>query len=352
MDWLKELMKGLRDEKWSVNAMVSVMIDNCLSFGDLNRFRQALTLDYSRNHDRYMHPVWVTPDMDANLGRPRLIRTPEPVPPIHFIKEEFRKYQSELKVEVSEDGKVASHSFREKVIELHEQHEAAGMLPEGCGTSKEHKHRIVYSFDAFPCKGVSIEHAVLFSADLKIESQSEAMCKILLASVIKENNEGLNRMHANRKVDVEFNQIVATGHVVGTRGQQIWVQLLLACDKKAVEMFVGCSPGCAWCECTKDQRLSTAWSAGNRPTTWPQAEALLKKTCTRAFPSIFDIVAAAHLALPFEKLPRRCRFCKEKPYATEEEYRTDLKDYAEKRAETSKEGAAYFQRARATYAGA
>ena len=322
------------------------------SFGDLNRFRQALTLDYSRDHDRYMHPVWVTPDCDSHLVRPRFVRTPEPVPPIHLIKEEFKKYQSELKVEVSDDGKVASHSFRAKVIELHEQHEAAGMLPEGCGTCKEQKHHIVYSFDAFPCKGVSVEHAVLFSADLKVESQSEAMCKILLASVIKENNEGLNRMHANRKVDVEFNTIVATGHVIGTRGQTIWVQLLLACDKKAVEMFVGCSPGCAWCECSKDNRLGTAWSAANRPKTWAQAEGLLKKTCTHAFPTVFDVVSAAHLALPFEKVPRKCRFCKEKPYATEEEYRNDVKAYAEKRADSSKEGAAAFARARSTFAGA
>ena len=76
MDWLKELLKGLGEKKWSVNAMVSVMIDNCLSFGDLNRFRQALTLDYSRDQDRYMHPVWVTPDCDSHLVRPRFVRTP------------------------------------------------------------------------------------------------------------------------------------------------------------------------------------------------------------------------------------------------------------------------------------
>ena len=45
------------------------------------------------------------------------------------------------------------------------------------------------------------------------------------------------------------------------------------------------------------------------------------------------------------KVPRKCRFCKEKPYATEEEYRNDVKAYAEKRADSSKEGAAAFARA-------
>lgn len=111
MDWtLRKLMAELSEKKWSVNAMVVVMIDNCLSFGDLRKFRQALTLVYSRDHDRYMLPVWVTPPCDSHLVRPRFLRAPEPIPPVHLIKEEFRKNQSELQVEVSDDGRVASHS--------------------------------------------------------------------------------------------------------------------------------------------------------------------------------------------------------------------------------------------------
>ena len=306
---------------------------------------------YSRDHDRYMLPVWVTPPYDSHLVRPRCLRFPEPIPPIYLIKEEFQRYQSELHVEVSSDGKVASHSFKEKVIELHEQHEAAGMLRAGVGQTEENCHEITYSFDAFPCKGISIEHAVIFSSSLKVESQSEQLCKILCAGIIKENNEGINRMHCNRKMNIEFNQIAARGFVVGTTGQKIWVRLMLACDKKAVEMFVGCVPGCAWCECTKEERLAVARVPEKPPTTWAQAETLLKKVCTRAFPSIFDIVSAAHLALPFEKVPRYCKFCRKKPYADEAQYLADVKAYAERRADTSKEGMRAFKAERSSHSG-
>ena len=188
LDWLGGMMTELSKTKWSVNSMVTVMIDNCMSFGDLQKMRQALTLEYSRDHDRFMHPVWVTASCDAHLVRPRFLRAPEPIPPVYLIKEEFRKFQSELKIEISEDGKVASHSFMQKVIELHEQHEAAGMLLEGVGETSDNRHLITYSFDAFPCKGISVEHAVIFSASLKVETQSEQLCKILCAGAIKENN--------------------------------------------------------------------------------------------------------------------------------------------------------------------
>ena len=85
------------------------------------------------------------------------------------------------------------------------------MLPVGCGESEDNKHAIVYAFDAFPVKGISVEHAVIFSANLLNESQSESMCKIIFAAMTKENNEGINRMHANRKLDKEFNRIIAKG---------------------------------------------------------------------------------------------------------------------------------------------
>ena len=353
LQWLTGLMDGLSKQQWSVTAMVGVMIDNCLSFGDLQKFRQALSLRYSKDHDRYMHPVWFVVPLDAHLVRPRFKRIPEPMPAVHLIKAEFHKYQEDLKIEVSDDGKVASHSFRAKVIELHEEHAAAGMLTEGAGNSEENKHTIVYSFDAFPVKGISVEHAVIFSAKLLNESQSEQLCKIIFAAVIKENNEGINRMHSNRKVDQEFNRIVSKGYTLGSDGvTKIWLKILIACDKKAVEMFLGCSPGCPWCECSKDERLATAWAVDKRPKTWADAAAKLGRVCTHPFPTIFDVLAAAHLALPFEKVPRRCKFCKQVPYENEEAYQADLKCYADRRADTSKAGAAAFQRERSTYAGA
>ena len=352
LKWIAGLLHGLGQKQWSVTAMVGVMVENCLSFNDLQKFRQALSLEYSKDHDRYMQPVWFVAPQDKHLVRPRFLRVPEPIPAVHLIKEEFRKYQGELKIEVSEDGKVASHSFQQKVVEMHEHHKANLMLAEGCGASEGNRHAIVYAFDAFPVKGISVEHAVIFSASLLNESQSEALCKIIFAALTKENNEGINRMHSNRKLDVEFNRMLARGWVFGSDGTtKIWVKIIIACDKKAVENFVGCAPGCAWCECSKDQRLATAWAVDKCPRTWEEAAALLSKTCTRPFPTAFDTFSAAHLALPWEKVPRKCRYCNAVPHRNETEYKAELKCYADRRADTSKEGAAAFLRERSTHAG-
>ena len=116
-------------------------------------------------------------------------------------------------------------------------------------------------------------------------------------------------------------------------------------------MFIGCAPGCAWCECGADQRMATAWSENNRPKTWAEADQLLRGTCKRPFPSLFQIRESAHLAMPWEKMPRKCRFCGVLPYKDEAEYKLDLSCYADKRADTSKEGIAAFPRERSAHAG-
>ena len=74
--------------------------------------------------------------------------------------------------------------------------------------------------------------------------------------------------------------------------------------------------------------------------------------CKAAFPDVFDILSSAHLAVaPFEKLPRKCKYCNMLPYKDEAEYQEDLRCYAANRADTSKEGAAAFLRERSNYAG-
>ena len=74
--------------------------------------------------------------------------------------------------------------------------------------------------------------------------------------------------------------------------------------------------------------------------------------CKHAFPDIFDILSSAHLALPMEKLPRKCKFCNKKPYETEAQYQDSLKKYAERRADTSKAGINAFKAERSNHSGA
>ena len=130
------------------------------------------------------------------------------------------------------------------------------------------------------------------------------------------------------------------------------MDLLITADKKALEVFVGCAPGCLWCECGPEKRLTAPWSLTTEPATWEAASAALDRVCTHAFPSLRRLYALSHLALPGEKMPRQCPACKKKPYETEREYADDLEQYAAARADTSKEGKARFKRERSTFAGA
>ena len=198
-----------------------------------------------------------------------------------------------------------------------------------------------------------ISSASMFS--MTKASQSEEFCKIISVATIKENTEGLNRMHAARRVDNDVNLILSRGYITkvagGSDADRIHIELFICVDKKAVEVFRGCAPGCPWCECTADSRLATAWKASDiPPTSWSAAEAKLKKVCKCPFPSAFDCYAYAHKALPMEKLPRHCKFCGCKPYKTEKEYAEHCALIERERSDVSKEGKAAFQRKRSAHA--
>ena len=155
----------------------------------------------------------------------------------------------------------------------------------------------------------------------------------------------------NRRIDLDFNSVSTHGYFEDG-GEKVFVDMLITADKKALEVFVGCAPGCLWCECGPEKRLTAPWSLTNEPATWAAASAALDQVCTHAFPSLKRLYALSHLALPGEKLPRHCPACKKKPYATEREYAADMEEYAAARADTSKEGKARFRRERSTFAGA
>ena len=77
---------------------------------------------------------------------------------------------------------------------------------------------------------------------------------------------------------------------------------------------------------------------------------ILDKVCEGAFPKFDDLYEWAHLAVPGEKLPRYCRACKKRPYANTAEYEAALKQVADMRADTSKEGKAKWKATRSAHA--
>ena len=324
------------------------MVDNFMSYNDLRNLRQALSLVYDKEMDRFMHPVWIVSPFEALFQRPLLIRWPEPIPPIEQIRACYKQYEGELKIAVSSDGKVACHRFAHKALELHQQHLAKKLVATEVGTQGR-PHRLAYSFDAFPCDGLSIEHGCISSADLLVPSQSEDMLKILMVATMKENTEGLNRMHEARRVDRDFNQILSRGYIEAG-GNKVYFELFICVDKKAVEMLRGCSPGCPWCECSPDCRLATAWTVARPPATWAAAAKGLDRVCQRPFPTAFDMYSWAHKALPFEEKPRHCKFCGKEPYKTKAEYEAHLEEIKKERSDPTKAGKIAFQKKRSAHA--
>ena len=366
--WVADEMKMLTEKQWSVDNTIGLMIDAVLSFGDLHRLRMAFSLCYSPENDRAMHKVWIacrharTEDDEeppSTFATSRLrksrhphVRLPEPIPPVEKVRLRFKEIEKDLKIEVSADGKVATHRFMDRLVEMHEEHRSLGLIHPACGTTSTRPHNVTYSLDAFPVEAVSVEHSGIFSSSLVVPSQSEEFFRIIAAGTIKENTCELNRMHAMRRVDKDFNLVTTRGYAKGSDGKPIHINLLVCCDKKAVEVLRGCSPGCAWCVCGREKRLSTAWDVRKEPATWKAAVAALSKVCSGAFPEVFDVYAWAHLAMPHEKLPRYCSVCKERPYKNEAEYEAALKQVAAMRSDTSKEGKAKFKAQRSAHAAA
>ena len=366
IQWLKDEMHLLRTKQWSVEATIGLMIDAVMSYGDLQRLRQAFSLEYSAEHDRAMHRTWVVSphlcdengeqasDEQAWCMRRHIVRMPEPIPPVEKVRQKFKEYEGSLKITVSDDGKIATHRFMHRLVELHEEHKALGLIHPSCGTSEALAHVVTYCLDGFPVEALSVEHAGILSSSLKVPSQSEEFFRIVTAATIKECNAELNRMHTLRRIDKDFNLVSTRGTAKASDGSDIYFILVLCMDKKAIEVLRGVAPGCPWCTCPREKRLATAWRTDNEPTSWQAALAALKKVCSGAFafPQIHDMYEWAHLALPGEALPRYCHVCKKKPYKTVAEYEAGLKAVAAKRCDTSKEGKNIWKRERSNHGAA
>ena len=100
LGWLEGVLKDLHEQVWSPEKTVGVMIDNFMSYGDLRNLRQALSLVYDKNHDRFMHPVWLVSPVEALLTRPLMLRRPEPIRPVEKIRQVYKTYEDDLKITV------------------------------------------------------------------------------------------------------------------------------------------------------------------------------------------------------------------------------------------------------------
>eukprot|EP00965_Chrysotila_dentata_P151459 5005264-Pleurochrysis_carterae.AAC.7 len=181
---------------------------------------------------------------------------------------------------------------------------------------------------------ISVSHFCIGNASLRPEmsSLSEQLLRAITCGKISETNLQLHLALAHNLVSEEFNMLLGARGITMTVSESrpqpmpdfIHLEMYVAADKKAVDAMRGCSQCCTWCSCSELLRLTLPMSTSSPPMSWDGpngADALLDKVCRHPFPSIPGIFAAAHLPIPGgSPLPRRCRFCKQVPFASMEEF--------------------------------
>ena len=286
-------------------------------------------------------------------------RLPEPIPSRKVWTAALREMKGDLKISLNEDGTVAALRLSAVVEDMVLTQRQLKMLRPGAGDSPENPVEIVFMFDGFPVERISVEHFCVGTASLRddFSSQSEQLLRVINCSKIKENNPSLRRVAEYNSMGRDFNELVRVRGFKPTAPVEendyppfVHVEMLVAADKKGVEVHRGCSPCCAWCTCSDVQRLKLPWDPSTPPLTWASAEILLNQVCKRPFPSIPLIFEAAHVALPGEELPRHCRWCKKLPFASVAEYSAAMQRWSTMRADVSREGKKKFLKERSAHA--
>eukprot|EP00965_Chrysotila_dentata_P260313 6213859-Pleurochrysis_carterae.AAC.1 len=253
---------------------------------------------------------------------------------------------------MNEDGSIATLRLHDVLVDLVTTHRQMGMMSDGAGSSATSPVELVVMFDGFPVERLSICHFCVANASLRpqLSSHSEQLLRVVSCAKVSETNAQLTKAVEHNHFAADFNAVVSKSGFSLLDGEFVHASMLVAADKKGVEAFRGCGPCSPWCTCGDLLRLRLPWKTSFPPVSWDEdtqgAAHLLKKVCKHPFPSIPVLVEAAHLPLPGEELPRRCRFCKSTPYASVEEYTADWEAWNELRSDLFKPGKAKFAKLR------
>ena len=299
----------------------------------------------------------------------------EPLPARSKWWAKFRQVKDQLRIEMNSDGSISSLRLKDVLPDMLRSHRQLGMMaPDvGLGTSKAW---VVLMFDGFPVDDISIVHYCIFNASLKAEvsTQSESLLRVLAVARISESNAQLHRAADHHHLAEDFNGFArdkrcslcdpaATAAGTSSEPVQLGLEMFVAADKKGVEVHRGCAPCCPWCTCDETLRLQLPWPLDAPPVLWDasdwkgagpcppskRADLQLDAVCKHPMPSIPIIYELAHKALPGEALPRRCRVCKQAPFATVAERDEAEAQHAAMKNDTSVEGGKKFAAARSKH---
>ena len=202
MAWLSSLLTAHAKLKWNPDMVIRLMIERNLSVRDVDALRQATSLHYDGTIDAFSHPLWIVasegfanqfPHDAEKLGL-GFIRWPEPFPPRSEWYPVWLEAKKELKIEMSEDGKISARSYLDTIVRLISGHRERKILAALYGTSAANPVEVGLQFDAFPCDNVSASHYCAADASAEAEYlNTEVLLDCFAVSIgIKENNAGLS----------------------------------------------------------------------------------------------------------------------------------------------------------------
>ena len=145
MRWLMEIWDTIH-QRWNNDKLIGLMLDAGLSHRQIDKMRQAFSLTYETEADRYYHNVF----LHLELADRRLyVRDLEPVPPRVNWATRFREVKKDLKIEMNPDGTISSLRLTDVVPEMLQQHRALEMMHLDVGVTNG-KAKVVMMFDGFP----------------------------------------------------------------------------------------------------------------------------------------------------------------------------------------------------------
>eukprot|EP00965_Chrysotila_dentata_P038013 1263757-Pleurochrysis_carterae.AAC.1 len=121
--------------------------------------------------------------------------------------------------------------------------------------------------DGFPVTGFSLFHACILNASWlpQFRSMSESQLSCLVISRKSETTSALTQIYADSHISEDWNSARASGKFVVEGGQDVYVKLTLAADKKGAEANRGCGPCPVWCGCMRVVQHQLPWGRNDSP---------------------------------------------------------------------------------------
>ena len=362
LGWLRQVFDDMRHHHWNVDLAIELRTSapHPISNAQMDSLRHKFGSTYNAETDSHERKRLLCHPNHPNdiVYMPYPVETRSSwVPAFHILKEA-------LSVGLDTSGNLASRRLRDVVEELVLEDYASGALPAHVGASAEgDRLQLNILMDGFPLDKQSIEHLCIANCSMpeKFSIHSEAMLKCVTVGRMSESNASLLKLYAHNGLGDDANALIKDGFIdvcasVGEREEmgstkRCHLELTCTADRKAIEANVGCGPCSVWDRCPKDLQHKLPWArSAAPPASIDEYRQKKQQLGVTGFLTWDDSTELGHGLFPGENLPRRCRVCAKKPYATVAEYMAAKLRCERLKGSSVKKEQALYKRERATYA--